>query len=345
MQSDVSSQNAPVRWGVLSLANIGVKRVIPAILASPGEALVAVASRTPQRAQELFAYVPGLRIYGDYQGLIEDPDVEAVYIPLPNSLHAEWSIKALQAGKNVLCEKPLAITAEQATAMAEAARTNRKLLMEAFMYRFHPQIIWALEQAHSDRIGSVKLVRSSFSFNILLPPRPHDIRLQAALAGGSLMDVGCYPVNFCHAVYGLTPIAVAARVYSPAEGEVERSANAVLDFGNGRFGLIDSSFELPSRQGAEIIGENGTITIPVPFTPGNLETEVILSLEGQTIHQRISPVDQYQLEVEHFGACVRTGTQPALRLEESIENLATMEAVYQSAGYSWPLPAPYQTKS
>jgi predicted dehydrogenase len=149
------------------------------------------------------------------------------------------------------------------------------------------------------------------------------------------MDVGCYPVNFCHAVYGHAPVAVAARVYMPTEGEVERSANAVLDFGDGRFGLIDSSFELPSRQVAEIIGEQGTITIPVPFTPGNIEPVVMLATEGQTIHQRFSAIDQYRLEVEHFASCVRFGNQPALSLEETLENLATIEAIYQSAGYPW----------
>ncbi len=283
--------------------------------------------------------IPNLRIYGDYESLINDPDIEAVYIPLPNSLHAEWTIKALEAGKNVLCEKPLAVTVSRGASMVEAARTHGKLLMEAFMYRFHPQTIWALEQVHAGRIGPVKLVRSSFSFNILLPPRPHDIRLQAGLAGGSLMDVGCYPVNFCRAVFGHPPVAVAARVHTPGAGEVERSANAVLDFGNGRFGLIDSSFELPTREEAEIHGEIGSITIPAPFLPGNTETEVVLSLEeeGQTIHQHIAHIDQYRLEVEHFGACIRSGTQPAFSLAESIENLATLEAIYQSAGYHWPI--------
>jgi len=336
MQTAIVSHSAPVRWGVLSVANIGVKHVIPAILNSPDELLVAIASRNTQRAKELFPHIPDLRICGDYESLINDPEIEAVYIPLPNTLHAEWSIKALEAGKHVLCEKPLAVTANQGATMVEAARANGRFLMEAFMYRFHPQIIWALEQVNAGRIGAVKLVRSSFSFNILLPPRPHEIRLQAALAGGSLMDVGCYPVNFCRAVYGHPPVAVAARVYTPKAGEVERSANAVLDFGNSRFGLVDASFELPTRQVAEIHGEAGTITIPAPFTPGNIETEVILTLEGQTIHQRIAHVDQYRLEVEHFGACVRSGAQPAFSLTETIENLATIEAIYQSAGYRWP---------
>ena len=337
MQSDILSHSAPVRWGVLGVADIGIRLVIPAILSSPDEQLVAIASRNPEHAKERLAHIPDLRIYGGYERLLNDPEIEAVYIPLPNSLHAEWAIRALEAGKHVLCEKPLAVTAKQGTSMAEAARANGRLLMEAFMYRFHPQTIWALEQVQAGRIGPVKLVRSSFSFNLLLPPRPHDIRLQAALAGGSLMDVGCYPVNFCRAVYGHPPVAVAARVYASSTGEVETSANAVLDFGNGRFGLIDSSFELPLRQVAEIFGEAGTITIPVPFTPGRAAAEVVLTLEDQTIHQRIAPVDQYRLEVEHFGACVRSGTQPAFSLVETIENLATMEAIYQSAGFLWPI--------
>ena len=337
MQPDIISHHAPVRWGVLSVANIGVKRAIPAILASSNGQLMAVASRNPHRARELLAHIPQLRIYGAYESLLDDPEIEAVYIPLPNGLHAEWTIKALAAGKHVLCEKPLAVTATQGATMVEAARANDRLLMEAFMYRFHPQILWALEQVHAGRIGTVKLVRASFAFNVMLPPRPHNIRLQAALAGGSLMDVGSYPVNFCRAVFSHPPVAVAARVYKPDDGQVELSTNAVLDFGDGRFGLIDSSFDLPTRQVAEIHGEAGNIRIPMPFTPGDVEVEVVLSVEGQTIHQQIAHVDQYRLEIEHFGSSVRSGTQPALSLTETIENLATIEAIYQSAGYPWPI--------
>ena len=337
MQSTHTTQQAPIRWGVLSVANIAVKRVIPAILASKSEKLVAVASRNIARAREVFAHLPELHLYGDYESLLLDPEIDAVYIPLPNSLHAEWTIRALEAGKHVLCEKPLAVTAEQGMTMVEAAQASGKLLMEAFMYRFHPQTVWALEQAQAGRIGNIKLVRSSFSFNILLPPRPRDIRLQAALAGGSLMDVGCYPINFCRAVYGHAPSTVAARVSAPGPREVELAASAVLDFDGGRFGLIDSSFEIPTRQVSEIIGDQGTITIPVPFVPGDTDTEVVLSIEGQIIHQRITHVDQYRLEVEHFGTCIRTGAQPALSLAETIDNLRTIEAIYQSAGHPWPL--------
>lgn len=334
MQTHDRVQADPVRWGVLSSANIGVKRVAPAIHASSNGLLSAVASRNPQRARELFAFAPNAYMYGDYESLINDPEIEAIYIPLPNSLHAEWTIKALNAGKHVLCEKPLAVTAALGMQMAQVAQQNGLLLMEAFMYRFHPQTVWALEQIAAGRIGAVKLVRSSFAFNV--GSRPRDIRLQAALAGGSLMDVGCYPLNLCRAVFGRPPSAVAAQVYTPPDGEVEQATSAVLDFGDGCFGIIDSNFALPGRQVAEIYGENGSITIPIPFTPGHAETKVILATDSKSLSQSFASTDQYRLEVEHFAASVRFGHQVPLTLDETIENLATIEGIYQSAGYSWP---------
>lgn len=325
-----------VRWGILGAANIANKYVAPAITTSSNGELVAVASRNPARAREMYAFVPGVRIYSDYESLLDDPEIDAIYDPLPNGLHAEWSIRALRAGKNVLCEKPLAVTVEEGERMVEAARASGKLLMEAFMYRFHPQTVWALKQIADGRIGKVRLVYASFSFNIMTPPRLKDIRLQAALAGGSLMDVGCYPINFCQAVYGQSPVAASARVYTPPDFEVELSANAVLDYGAGRFALIDSSFDLPARQSALVIGETGKISIPVPFTPGIRETTVMLFVEGQTIHQHFAPIDQYRLEVEHFASCIQFGHTPTLSLAVSLENLATIEAIYRSADYRWP---------
>jgi predicted dehydrogenase len=337
MQNEVASQISPVRWGVLSVASIALKRIIPVLEALASEKLVAVASRNPVRARELLAGRSDLHIYSDYESLLADPEIEAVYNPLPNSLHSEWTIKALLAGKHVLCEKPLAVTAEEGALMIEVARTQKKLLMEAFMYRFHPQTIWALEQIRAGRLGAVKQVRASFSYNILLPPHTHDIRLQAYLGGGSLMDVGCYAVNFCRAVYGRPPVAVAARVATEGPGAVEHATSAVLDFGGGQFAQIASSFALPTRQVAEVVGELGSLLIHTPFLTGTHETAVALSLEGQTIHQKIAPADAYRLEIEHFGACVRSGTVPAFSLDETLENLATIEAIYQSAGHAWPI--------
>jgi xylose dehydrogenase (NAD/NADP) len=335
MQTEVQAEQNPVRWGVISTANIGVKAVAPAIIASSNGSLVAVGSRDPQRAAELYSFAPDVHIYGDYKSVINDPEIEAVYIPLPNNLHAEWAMRALEAGKHVLCEKPLAATAAEAKTMVETAHNHERLLMEAFMYRFHPQIVWSLAQVRAGIIGPVRLVRSSFSFDIR--SRPQDIRIQSELAGGSLMDVGCYCVNLCRAVYGHVPQAVASRVHVERPGGVDMATNAVLDYGEGCFGLIDCSFELPSRQIAEIVGETGIITIPVPFLPGNMEAVVFLTRNGQMSEQKFGRVDQYRLEVEHFAECIRTNREPIRLLSETLDNMATIEAIYQSAGHDWPI--------
>lgn len=203
------------------------------------------------------------------------------------------------------------------------------------MYRFHPQIVWALEQVRQGALGGVRLVRASFSFTI--GERPENIRLQAELAGGSLMDIGCYPVNLLRAVYGRSPQSVAARVHVTGPTSVDMATNAVLDYGDGCFGVLDSSFYLPSRQGAEIIGEQGMLTIPVPFTPGNHDMTVFVTKNGQMTEQHFSGLDQYKLEVEHFAQCIRSQQDPVLSLGESLENLATIEAIYAAAGLDWPI--------
>ena len=219
--------------------------------------------------------------------------------------------------------------------MLDVAHAHNVLLMEAFMYRFHPQMQWLLQQVRAGVVGPVRLVRASFSFDIR--SRPDDIRLKPELSGGSLMDVGCYPVNFCHAVYGQMPQVVAARVHTSTPGGVDMATNAVLDYGNGNFGLIDCSFELPTRQIAEIIGEAGTITVPVPFTPSNASVSVFVIKNGQMSEQKFDPVDQYQLQVEHFARCIQTGQEPAFRMSETLENMATIEAIYKAAGHAWPM--------
>ncbi len=324
-----------INWGIISSANIGVKAVAPAILASTNGRLVAVGSRDVRHAAEAYSFAPSVRIYDSYDGIINDPAIEAVYIPLPNSLHAEWSIKALEAGKHVLCERPLASTLQEAEEMVEVARAHNVLLMEACAYRFHPQIIWALEQIHAGLLGPVRLVRGSCSVD--MRAYPDTIRLNPELGGGSLMDVGYGPVNFCRAVYSQPARSLAARVHATSAVSVEMATNAVLDFGDGQFGLIDSSFELPLRQYVEVVGEAGSMTIPVPFTPGNHDVVVFVTKNGRMTEQNFTHVDQYQLEVEHFAACIRTQQEPALSLSETLENMAMLEAIYQAAGLDWPI--------
>lgn len=326
---------APVRWGVLSTANIGARAVIPAIQAASNGQLLAIASRDRARAEAFAARLrPGTRAHGSYEALLADPDIEAIYIPLPNSQHAEWSIRAAQAGKHVLCEKPLAATAAEARRIADACRASGVLLLEAFMYRFHPQTRWVQEQVAAGLIGPVRLVRSNFAFDIRT--RPGDIRLLATLGGGSLMDVGCYPLNYSRMIFGGLPRQATAHVVTPADSEVEQTVAAVLDYGDDRLAIIDCSFQQPPHQRAEVIGETGRIVVEAPFTPFRNDAIVRVVREDETVEHRIPAVDQYQRQVEHFGACIRAGTPLAISPADAVENAAAIEMIYRAAGYTWP---------
>ncbi len=327
--------HGPVRWGVLGTGNIGRRAVIPAIQAATNARLVAVASRDAARARTFVHEIaPSARAHGTYEALLEDPDVEAVYIPLPNSEHAEWTIRAAGAGKHVLCEKPLALTAAEARRIIDACQSAGVLLLEAFMYRFHPQTRWVQEQLAAGRIGTVRLVRGWFGFDIA--GRSRDIRLQGALGGGSLMDVGCYPLNYCRMVYGGPPQAASARVVAPPHSEVEQMVGAVLDFGEGRLGVIECGFLWPEHQRVEIVGALGRIIVEAPFTPGVSDTVIRVVGNDETMVRRIAGVDEYRLQVEHFSAAVREGKPLAILPTDAVENAAAIEMIYQAAGYEWP---------
>ena len=339
---DEETQQAdPVRWGVMSTAKIGVRAVIPAIAAASNARLVAIASRDTSRAQTIAANYPGARALASYEALLADEEIEAVYIPLPNSMHAQWAIRALEAGKHVLCEKPLGVTSDEVRRIRAASEQANRWVMEAFMYRFHPQIRWVLEQVAAGRIGGARMVRSSFVFD--LHSRPSDIRLQGALGGGSMMDVGCYPLNFCRAVFGGPPREIAAHVVVPPGSEVETTIGAVLDFGAGRLGVIDASFSLPRGFFAEVVGERGRIVLPAPFTPGHAETVVRIETGDETLERHFSGIVQYMLEVEGFSRSIRHGAAPFISLDDSLEQAESIERIYAAAGYTPPwlvAPAP-----
>lgn len=202
------------------------------------------------------------------------------------------------------------------------------------MYRFHPQIRWALEQVAAGRIGQVRMARSSFVFD--LHSRPNDIRLKGALGGGSMMDVGCYPLNFCRAVFGGAPREIGARVIVPPGSEVETTMGAVLDFGEGRMGMIDSSFSLPRAFFAEVAGEHGRIILPAPYTPGHAATVVRIEMEDETLEHHFGGIDHYVLEVESFGGSIRHGLAPFISLDDSLEQAESIERIYAAAGYTPP---------
>lgn len=323
----------PLRWGVLSTATIARKSLIPAIRAARNAELVAIASRDLSRAADAAASISPLRVYGRYEALLSDPAVDAVYIPLPNALHAEWTIRAAEYGKHVLCEKPLGMTVDEVGRMIAACAGAGVQLMEAFMYRFHPQLAWVQEQIAAGLIGSVALVRAGFAID--LRAHPENIRLRAALAGGSLMDVGCYPLNLARVILGGKPTGVQARVDVPPGSEVERAVGALLDYGTGRMALLDCSFAQAPHQFAEIVGERGRIVLPRPFNPAS-EALVRVETDTEMRERRFPAANPYQLEVEAFSASVRNGTPVPLPPEDALEQAAVVERIYQAGGYRWP---------
>ncbi|MDQ7849702.1 MAG: Gfo/Idh/MocA family oxidoreductase [Armatimonadota bacterium] len=323
----------PLRWGILSTARIGLRRVIPAIQRSHSSTVVAIASRERERAAAVASRFGIPRAHGSYEELLADPEVEAIYNPLPNSLHADWSIRAARAGKHVLCEKPLAGNADQAARMVEACARAGVLLQEAFMYRFHPQIERLLQLVHEGAIGRPWLVRSAFTFTV---SSPQDIRLRADLAGGGLMDVGCYCVNLSRLLLGEPSRVHAAAVF---EHGVDVRLAGMLRFPHG-MALFDCGLRLPPRQFCEVVGEEGVIVLPRPFQPE--EVAAVLTIRRGDREERIEVpgTNQYVRMVDHFSQCVRQGTPPRYPPEDAVANMRVLDLLQAAAGAEHATPPP-----
>lgn len=317
-----------LRWGVLSTANIGRAAVIPAIKASGSGAVVAVASRDAAKGAA-FAEKLGIeRVHASYAALLADDQVDAVYIPLPNSLHHEWVIKAAAAGKHILCEKPLGMTAGECLEMAAAADAAKVKLMEAFMYRFHPQFAAAQQLIQGGAIGALRHLHATFTFNVT---NPTNIRLQPALGGGALMDVGCYCVNSIRTLAGREPVEVQAWAAWHAQGVDERMVG-VLRFADGLTGQFDCALNLARRETILAAGADANLELPRAFVPGVNDTVVSVRRSYSDVQQQIIPGDdEYRLMVEHFAACVSEDRTPAYPATEAALNLRVIEALYRSA--------------
>jgi predicted dehydrogenase len=318
----------PLNWGIISTARIA--GAFAAGVARSSEArVVAVGSRAAATAEAFAARYGIPRAYGSYEALLADAEVDAVYIGLPNHMHAEWSIRAAQAGKHVLCEKPMGANLAEVAAMFEAARAAKVWMMEAFMYRFHPRTLKLQELLAAGAIGAPRLVRASFGFTI---GNRGDIRLKPEMAGGALMDVGCYPVNFARMVVGAAPThATAAAVWD--ESGVDGTLAGTLEYPGGALGQVSCSFFSAGHQTAQIIGTAGVIDVPEPFSPpGDQPALLRLSRGGEREEFRFEPVNQYQLEAEGFGRLIRAGHGgPEMPLIETLENTATIDALLLSA--------------
>jgi D-xylose 1-dehydrogenase (NADP+, D-xylono-1,5-lactone-forming) len=317
-----------LRWGVLSTANIGRVAVNPAIHASRNGTLLAVASRDADRARAFAAAHDIPTAHGSYEALLDDPHVDAVYVPLPNGLHREWVVRAAEAGKHVLCEKPLALDAAECEEMAAAARDHGVNLMEAFMYRFHPRTERVLEAVREGRIGRVGAVRSAFTFRVT---RPDDIRLAPELGGGSLMDVGCYCVNVSRTMVGEEPEEAQATA-SWTERGVDDRLTGVLRFPGGAVAHFDCALTLERCEYYEVAGTDGALRVASAFLPGTKDVVVEESRgrAGRSVHT-IPGVDEYRLMVEHFAECVLDGASPRWPAEEAAANMRAISALYRSA--------------
>lgn len=317
-----------LRWGILSTANIARVAVIPAIRASRNGDVRAVASRNRERA---YAFASDLGIpqsYGSYEALLEAEDIDAVYIGLPNSLHCEWTVKAAEAGKHVLCEKPLGATSAECDQMDRAARKNGVVLMEAFMYRFHPRTDRVSKLIRGGAIGPLLAIQSAFTFRLR---RSDDIRLQKELAGGALMDVGCYCVNLSRTLADAEPVEVQAFA-SWAESGVDSQMAGTLRFESGLLAQFDCALTLERREFYQAVGPEGHLAVSAAFLPGVGEStiEEHHGRTGRSTHT-LSGADEYQLMVEHFADAALEGREVRYPASEGSANLRTIEALYRSA--------------
>ncbi|HSV74454.1 MAG TPA: Gfo/Idh/MocA family oxidoreductase [Chthonomonadales bacterium] len=318
-----------VQWGVLGCSSFARGVALPALSAARGARLHAVASRDATRARELADRFSARRAYGAYEDLLADPGVDAVYIPLPNSLHAAWSVRAIEAGKHVLCEKPFAMTRSEAVRVADAAARRGVQVMEAFMWRFHPQHDLALRRIREGAIGAVRLVRAAFTFTIA---RERNIRLAPSLGGGSLLDIGCYPVSAARFYLGAEPVRAYARAVFDPEYRVDMAVAGVLEFPEGD-GLFDCGFRLPYRADLEVCGESGVIQIPAAWLPPE---QAHIVVNGDT--HGFGACNQYVQEFEHFSRCVRNEEPARFGIEDAVLQARAMDAVRRSAETGQPEP-------
>ncbi|MDP1730322.1 MAG: Gfo/Idh/MocA family oxidoreductase [Devosia sp.] len=323
-----------VRWGILSTANIGLEKVVPGILKSPHSEVVAFASRDLARAHTALAHL-GLRsharAYGSYEELFADPNVDAVYNPLPNHLHVPMTLAAARAGKHVLCEKPIAMNAAEAEQLRQLPRD--RIVLEAFMVRFHPQWHRAREIARSGELGELRAVRAVFSYHNV---DPQNVRNMADIGGGGIMDIGCYPVVGARFLFEAEPVRVVALVDRDPNFKTDRLASVIADFGYGRQLSFVCSTQAVPHQSIELLGTKGRVEIVIPFNaPADAPTAILID-NGITFDTSLSrreiirPVDQYAEEAEAFALAVLGEKPLPYGIEDAIQQMRILDAIFES---------------
>ncbi|MDT3375941.1 Gfo/Idh/MocA family oxidoreductase [Labrys neptuniae] len=322
---------AKTRWGILSTAKIGTGKVIPGIQRAKGAEAVAIASRDLARAEAVAKELGIPKAYGSYEALLADPDIDAIYNPLPNHLHVPLTLQAVAAGKHVLCEKPIGLTAQDAAQLLVLPRD--RLVMEAFMVRFHPQWLRAREAARSGELGEVRAVQAFFSYYNV---DPANVRNQLDIGGGGILDIGCYPIVAGRFIFEAEPRRVVALVdRDPATG-VDRLASAILDFGEGRRTEFTVSTQLTPLQRVDIVGTRKRFEITIPFNAPQAEAVTVYTDDGSrlgdasAVAETIAPVDQYAEEVDAFSAAIRGEITLPYGPADAVQNMKIIDALFRS---------------
>ena len=324
---------APVRWGILGAANIALKKVIPGMRGSALAQVVAIASRDIAKARAAANSLGIPRAYGSYQELIDDPDIEAIYNPLPNHLHVPWSIRAAERGKHVLCEKPIALTAREARELLEVRDRTGVQIGEAFMVRTHPQWHKVREIIASGRIGELRLITGHFSY---YRRDPADARSRVEWGGGALMDVGCYPITISRWLFGAEPTEVMGLIDRDPDMQVDRLTSGLLRFERGQ-ATFSCATQLVHYQAMQIFGTTGRIDVRIPFNPPPGDECRIFVDDGRDVEGSgietitFPPVDQYALQADRFSEAVRGVGSIPVSLEDAMGNMAVIDALFRSA--------------
>lgn len=317
-----------IQWGILGAATIAVEQVIPAMLKSQHCSVMAIASRDRDKAERTAKNFRIPKCYGSYQELLENPTIEAVYIPLPNHLHVKWALKALRAGKHVLVEKPIALSSIEAQKLLEESEKHPKLkAMEAFMYKFHPQWIKAKQLVDTGEIGKLKTVQSSFSF---FEDNPKSIVNSKPFGGGSLMDIGCYSISISRYLFGAEPKNAMANIEHHPQFKVDTLASGILEFEEGSSSFFCAT-QLTENQQVQIFGTDGSITFEIPFNPPkDRPTKIWLVKQDKRTPIGFEICDQYTLQADAFSRAILGDKKVPIGLGDAINNMVVIEKLKES---------------
>ncbi len=317
-----------IKWGVLGAATIAVEQLIPALVESDYGELSAIASRSISKAKGIANRYAGVMCYGDYQKLLDDPQIDAVYIPLPNHLHVPWAIKAIEAGKHVLVEKPLGSSREEAELLLKTSLKHPGIkVMEAFMYQFHPQWIKVKELITANVIGKVGMISSSFSF---FDNNPNSIVNRKDYGGGSLRDIGCYSLSLSRYIFETEPIAVTGVLELDPKTKVDLSAAAIMEFRDG-ISTFFSAIRLADQQKAQLFGTKGSIEFELPFNPPtDRPSKIWVHREHGTETISLETCNQYTLQIDAFNLAILNNTAVPTPLQDGVNNMKVLEKLEES---------------